>query len=857
MPPYASAESPSDRGTGLLRDYALTAAAYDEVFESPAQPRPPYAKLLAALDALGTEEFQRRFEQGQRLIRENGTTYNAYGDPGEAARPWNLDLLPLVLDVQRWSELAEGLLQRARLLNAILNDLYGPQLLLQSRQLPAELLFAHPAFLRALHGQRPAGDCFINFYAADLVRDPHGNWLVSADRSDAPQGAGYALENRIVTSRLLPSIIHDCHVERLASFFLTLQEVLRESAPQHRENPRIVLLSQGPSSPSYFEDAYLSRYLGYTLVEGGDLTVRGDRVMLKTLGGLLQVDVLMRRLSDLQSDPLELRGDPGLGIAGLLQAVRSGNVAVINPLGSSLVESPALLPYLPALCREMLGETLRLPSVPTWWCGDREGLRYVLEHLDELNIRAAYRRCRLPAVPTEVLDKMTLAERRAAIQARPHDYVGQARVELSTVPLWTPGGWHPTRAALRTYVVLSGSKDAVLPGGLLRVSSDPRPLELSILAGEASKDAWVLSRGPVSDISLLQPPGRSFELRRSGAELPSRVADNLFWLGRYVERADSGTRLLRTTASRLASESGVGEMPELAALLRYLAAQGQIEPGFVVDGIRDQLPEIAGMLPAFALDPRQPTSLYATLASMHRLASLVRDRISIDSWRILHRIDRDIQPLAYRRDVDLSDLLALLNRIVIDLAAFSGLVAESTTRTQGWRFLDIGRRLERALGIIELVRCTFVDRRDDDPAVLEAVLEVADSIMTYRSRYLTNLQPAPVLDLLLTDETNPRSLAFQLATLAEHVDGLPREQVPALRGPEQRIMLAALTSVRMIDIEMLSERARPGERTRLQQTLERLALQLPRLSDMVSHRYLVHIGNPRQLATTRHMRGDA
>jgi uncharacterized circularly permuted ATP-grasp superfamily protein len=407
------------------------------------------------LERVGEAELRRRSEQAQRMIRENGTTYNAYGDPQETVRPWNLDLLPVVFSSAEWEHLAAGIQQRTQLLNAILLDIYGSQLLLQRGLLPAELLFTHPGFCRSFAGQRPAGDCFLNFSAADLLRHQDGTWLIASDRTDAPQGAGYALENRIVTSRLLPSIMHDCRVERLAAFFITMQDMLRGLAPQHRENPRIVLLSQGPSSPSYFEDAYLSRYLGYTLVETGDLTVRTDRVMLKTLGGLLQVDVILRRLSDVHSDPLEVRGDPAMGVAGLLQAVRAGHVAVANPLGSGLLESPAFLPYLPQLCRELLGSELLLPSVPTWWCGDAESRKYVLEHLDELQIRSAFRSGRMPALSVEDLAELTRAELRAAIQARPYNYVAQQPPECSTAPVLSDSGWQVSRVALRAYVVMS------------------------------------------------------------------------------------------------------------------------------------------------------------------------------------------------------------------------------------------------------------------------------------------------------------------------------------------------------------------------------------------------------------------
>ncbi len=832
----------------LTQGYQPDLTGHDELFVRPGEIRPHCQEVLSAIAEVGEVELRRRAEQAERMIRENGTTYNAYGDPEEPVRPWNLDLLPVVLSADEWEQLAAAVEQRTRLLNAILLDVHGPQLLLQRGLLPAELLFTHPGFCRAFAGQRPVGDQFVNFSAADLLRNEQGEWIVVGDRTDAAQGAGYALENRIVTSRLLPSIMHDCRVERLASFFIAMQEMLRSVAPQHRENPRIVLLSQGPSSPGYFEDAYLARYLGYTLVETGDLTVRSDRVMLKTLGGLLQVDVILRRLSDVHSDPLEVRSDPAMGVAGLLQAVRAGHVAVANPLGSGLMEAPAFFPYLPQLCRELLGSELKLASVPTWWCGDPTSLQYVLEHIDELQVRSAFRAGRMPTISTHDLDNVSRDELLRMIRARPHDFVAQQLPAGSSAPVMSERGWRATRVTLRSYVVMTDERCSVMPGGLLRVASDPQSLDVTILAGEGSKDAWVLARGQVQEVSLLQPPGRGLELRRSGAELPSRVADNLFWLGRYVERADGAARLLRTTVSRLASESGSTAMPELNHLLRCLAAQGQIEPGFAVDEIRQQLPEIERMLPAFALDARQSNSICSILASMHRLAALVRDRISIDSWRILHNIQQDLRPLMARTRVDLADLLALLNRILIDLAAFSGLVAESTTRTQGWRFLDIGRRLERSLLLIEIVRNTLVDSGRDEAAVMEAVLEVSDSIMTYRSRYLANVQPAPVLDLLLTDETNPRSLVFQLAKLAGHIDHLPRNDSQPLRRPEQRITITALDAVRTVELEMLCEVPRAAERTRLDKMLERLADQLPRLSDLVSHRYLVHAGSPRQLA---------
>lgn len=836
---------------GPFAEYAGAPNSYDEMLAGPGQMRPHWHKLATAIEQLGADELARRWEQAQRLIRENGITYNAYGDPEDAERPWELDALPLLIDAAEWRTIARGLAQRAHLLNAVLTDLYGPQRLLRQGLLPAELVFAHPGFQRAFHGQRPAGNRFLHLYTADLARSPDGQWWVVADRTDAPLGAGYALENRIVLSRTLPAIFHEGQVERLAPFFIAMRETLGALAPEKREQPRVVLLSEGPKHPNYFEDAYLSRYLGYVLVEAGDLAVRNDQVLLKTLGGLLPVDVVLRRLSEQHSDPLELRGDPALGVPGLMQAVAAGKVAVANALGSGLVESPAFLPFLPRLCRELLGEDLLLPSAATWWCADGSARQYVLDNAQRLLIKSAYRMRHQDTGDAIGFDPHDNAALATAIQTRPERYVGQEPILRSTAPGYTGSALGPLYIGMRTYLVASGGTYRVMPGGLVRTSTSSDPLDRSILAGKGSKDVWVLSEGPVQVVSLLSLPGQSFELRRSGTELPSRVADNLFWLGRHVERAEGSARLLRTVLVRLTGEADPTTLPELEPLLRALAEQGQIEPGFVVEGIRDQLPAIEQALPASVLDEQQPNSLRATLAAMFRTTSIVRDRLSIDAWRILNRIEGELDPYTGRRDVELSELLGLVSKTIIDLSAFDGLAMESMTRTQGWRFLDLGRRLERSLHTIALVRNALVKSQQHEGPVLEAILEVADSLMTYRSRYLGAFHVAPVLDLLLTDETNPRSLAFQLAALADHVENLPRDQNQALRGPDQRIALSVLTSIRMVDVAALCEVEENGERAKLYRMLGRLTDQLPRLSDLITHKYLIHAGVPRQFAEAR------
>lgn len=835
----------------LFTAYTPPADVFDELYESPGNRRPHWNRFADAINQLGPAELTRRWEQARRLIHENGISYNAYGDPRDQIRPWEFGALPLLIAAIDWRTMASSLEQRARLLNLILADLYGPQKLLQRGLLPPEFLFAHPGFLRPYHGQKPHGNSFLHLYAADLARAADGAWWVIADRTEAPTGVGYALENRIVSSRMLPQIFHNCQVERLAPFFIALRETLQSLAPRQRDNPRIVLLTPGPSSPNYFEDAYLSRYLGYTLVEGGDLTVRENRVLLKTLGGLLPVDVILRRLDSEFCDPLELRGDSLFGVAGLVEASRLGHVAIVNTLGSGLVESPALLAFLPRLCREVLGEDLKLPNVPTWWCGDPQALDHVLANLDRLIISPAFRRRATDIRDRQQLSRLSREQLVELLRSKPANFVAQESVPRSTTPVWTGDSMQPGKLSLRPFLVASGDTYVALPGGLT-CAAFTGPLNIAMTAAEKSKDTWVLSEGPVRVVSLLQPPGAPVDLRRSGTGLPSRVADNLYWLGRQVERAECGARLLRTVLMRIAGEVSFERIPDMPVLLRALAHQGQIEPGFVVEGIREQLPAIEAILPSSVFDDGQAGSLRSVIVQMHRVAGLVRDRMSGDMWRIINRVDHDFQPPRRAGAVDVTDVLTRVNQLMIDLAAFSGLIHDSMTRTQGWRFLLIGRRLERTLQTISLLLNTVVDVRESaESAVLEAVLEVGDSTMTYRSRYLSHLQTAAVVDLMLTDESNPRSVAYQLVDLHEHVEQLPRDTTEPKRSPEQRIALAALDSVRLVDVEALCE-TQPGKgRLLLERLLNRLASQLPKLSDAIAHRYLIHAGAPRQLEEVR------
>ena len=778
------------------------------------------------------------------MLYENGVAYSH--DAGQGAdRPWELDPLPVLVAPDDWAELSAGLIQRAKLNNAILADLYGRQRLLHEKQLPPELVLSHPGFLRRFHGVPVPKNTYLHVGASDVGRSPDGQWWVLSDSTQSPTGAGYALENRLVVSQMLPQIFRDAQVQRLAPYFVALRDTLHQLAPQHRDNPRIVLLTAGPRGETYFEDAYLARYLGYTLIEGEDLTVRDGGVFMKTLAGLLPVDVIFRRLADEDCDPLELRGESPFGVPGLAHAVRQGQVAVANALGSGLIESPGFLAFLAPVCEFLLGEELQIPSIATWWCGQEEELQYVLEHLEELIIRPAMPGAGISPVSGASLTKEQRAELSARIKARPGRFVAQEHFPHASAPVWTERSLVSRHLSLRTFLAASGDTWTVMHGGLAQMSSHPDPVAAPTRRAEGTKDLWVLSDGPVATVTLLRQGGQTASIRRSGSELPSRVADNLFWLGRHVERAEGGARLLRAILTRLTSELDTPSLREMPALIRCLADQGQIEPGFVVEGIRQQMPEIEQALPAAIFDEGQPGSLRSTLNALERTGSIVRDRLSVDIWRILRQIDLDFaQPDSDVR-VELTDALAMLNELLIDLAAFSGLAQESMTRTQGWRFLDMGRRLERSLHTISLLRSALVPVSTPDSPVLEALLEVADSSMTYRSRYLANLQVAPVIDLLITDETNPRSIAYQLDVLADHVEQLPREATP-FRSPEQKIMMSAMTTLRLAEVDTLAQ-TDGGIRPHLERLLARFSTQLPELSNVLSRTYLIHAGLTRQL----------
>lgn len=807
-------------------------ATYDESSPDGVRPRTHWSGLMDSLHTLGTEELGRRWALAERRIRENGITYNIYGDPQGANRPWRTDIVPLLIPQAEWSVLEAGIIQRAELLSRLLEDLYGPQTLLHEGRFPAALLFGNPAFLRPMVGVPVPKHSHLHMLAVDLARSPDGRWWVLSDRTQAPSGSGYALENRTIVSDMLPELFRASNVERLAPFFRAQRNALISMAKC--DNPRVVLHTPGPHNETYFEHSFLAKYLGFTLVVGADMTVRDRRVYLKTVSGLEQVDVILRRVDDGFCDPLELRGDSLLGVPGLVDAIVAGNVVVANALGSGLIESAAIMPFLPGLSRHLLGEPLKLPSVATWWCGQEQALDWVLDHLDSVVVKPAFpSRGMEPVFGSELADnkKAAFIER---LRALPHEYVAQEQVALSTAPVWEDNQLHPRSMVLRTYVLNTPTGWVAMPGGLVRVSEAIGAV-VSMQRGGHSKDAWVLSDKPVDTFSMLRPVTEPLELRRASLVVPSGVADNTFWLGRYVERAESMARVLRSMVPRVR----LAEEPELASLVSLYRCLGSRQSKLPRrQRTRTSFPVLERELRSILTDLKRWDSLPSTLGEIARIGDNVRERLSADMMLLIGQLR---VAMTTEGKVALPEYSVMLTECLELLSAFSGMERENLIRGSGWLFMSLGRRLERAIYLTRQLRVITRPLTADNWTYLQYLLEVADSSVTYRTRYYTTLQPLAVMDVLMLDETNPRSLEFQLNHLVDLYSKLPRHD-PA----DLKTMQGALDLLRGIDLQSIlypalnaTGRMDPALR-RLDQYLADLERLLPSWSNNLSSRYFSH-----------------
>jgi uncharacterized circularly permuted ATP-grasp superfamily protein/uncharacterized alpha-E superfamily protein len=799
-----------------MRDYVSLPGIPDEYIAGDGAPRTVWSRFFDAFATLTPAEIERRFSSADRHLREAGVSYRAPGETSD--RIWPLSHLPLLIDDAEWRQLSAGIAQRAQLLELILSDLYGEGRLVAEGAIPAAAIAGSAEYLRAVCGIKPPGGRYLGLYAADVGRGPDGRWWVLGDRTQAPSGAGYALENRLVLSRAFATLYKSMNVERLAPFFEAFRDALRASAD--RDEPRIGLLTPGQFSETYFEHATLARYLGFLLVEGDDLAVSGDRIHIRTVAGLKRLDVLLRRVDSNFLDPLELDASSQLGVPGLIDVLRKNGVVVANMPGSGVMEARALLGFLPSLSRRFLDQDLKMPHIATWWCGQASAREEVLSRLDEVAVEGAFGR-EVPGFVgsrSVLAGELSAAERerlKTAINDRGIDFVGQEMVRLSTMPVWDKGRIAPRPFVLRIFAAATPHGWTIMPGGFCRIAEQRDARAVSMGDGARAADVWVVSERAVPATTLL-PAVETVRIRRIAGVVPSRAADNLFWLGRYLERAEATLRLVRALATSLRDPArGSSTVHSVERIQRLLWAWGATS-----QTTRTQPARVAAE--ALQSEERFGSGL-SLVRSAQRTATSLRERLSPDAWQVITEMT---ERLAQEVEDD-DGVISAAELTLQELASFAGLAQENMNRAAGWRFLEIGRRAERAINTVRFARqFAYEDAESED---LDVLLTLVDCQITYRSRYLVGPLLAPVRDLVVLDPYNPRSVAFQVLALNEHIASLPTLKEGGLIERPQRLAVALQAALTTAEAAMLDVK-----------TLFSFEQDLLNLSDAIGSHYFPH-----------------
>lgn len=770
----------------------------DELLDPQGRVRPVWQGFLTHILKASPEELSRRVARGSQYLRDSGVFYRQYGSGQSIERPWPLSPVPVLVEEGEWSAISEGLIQRADLLEALMADLYGGNRLVTGGHLPPYLVARNPEWLRPMIGVTPPGGHYLHFLAFEIGRGPNGNWWILADRAQAPSGAGYALENRVATSRVFADLYAEANVHRLAGFFRTFRDALL--ALRGPGEGRVAILTPGPLNETYYEHAYIARYLGFTLVQGEDLTVERGRLMVRTVAGPRPVSVLWRRLDGSYADPLEL--DPGsrLGTPGMIAALRSGELTMVNALGSGILETRALMAFLPKLAPLLLGRDLILPNIATWWCGDAAAREAVLADPARMVLSPAM----ATGLPFDGVGPGELASGIApgALARRLADegaaLVAQEAVTLSTTPALVDGQLVPRPMTIRVFLARTPEGWKVMPGGFGRIGATPDPMAIAMQRGGGAADIWVVSPDPVEAVTML-PAASGGAVRVAPGGLPSRAADNLFWLGRYLERTEGILRLLRARNTRLA-ESGPGAAPLVAALDPLLSALGVDPARGVPDGLLD------------------------TIASAISSAGQVRDRVSPDAWFALMDLNKTARRMAEQVEPG-DDATRALSALLRKLSGYSGLVHENMYRFLGWRFLGLGRRQERAMGMTAIL--AVLADPEAPPGALDLAIEVGDSVMSHRRRFTVATSRETAIDMLALDGMNPRSIRYQLDGIWEEVGHLPGASDFGQLSDLARAALRCRT-------EIATERAETLTTEALWSLRDRIAA----LSDLLAEAYL-------------------
>ena len=830
--------------------------SYDDLLGGNASLHQHWKTFFNSFSQLGNDEILNRSQDMMRFLRENGVTYNIYGDPSGLNRPWNLDIVPFLISKEEWAIIEAGLVQRATLFDLILKDIYGEQRLIKEGLLPMGIIYNHHGFLRECCGIKLPGKHNLVIYSADMARSNDGKIWILNDRTQAPSGSGYALENRLAMARIVPELFNGLKVKRLSPYYNTLRNALIEIAPRQTQQPRIVILTPGPSNETYFEHSFLSSHLGFTLVQGDDLMVKDNFVWLKTLGGLEKVDVILRRVDDVYCDPLELKEDSQLGVPGLLQAVRSGNVSIANPLGSSVVENPGLMPFLPAIARHLLSEELKLPTIASWWCGQEKELQYVLNNLSTLVIKRIYRESFTgTSVDATLLGSEQLNELKLRIQVQPHLYVGQEKVDFSSTPAMVNGKLEPCHALFRSFAVSDNGSYTAMEGGLTRTSLDKNNIIISNQLGGFSKDTWILSGDESSTLSIKKE--QEYVHAQSHAYksdiLPSRTAENLFWVGRYAERVLGNARFQRTVMQFVEEANKAfidNDLNLKQCLLRSLTLYTHTYPGFTGAGSEKKLQEPWKELGDMLFDGNRVGSLSYNISSFTRAVDAVTDHWSTDTWRVLREMEEAWQTATAAKHKGHYKMLNAVDSLITSMMAFISLNRESISREQGWNLLDAGRKTEQSMLLISMLRTTLVYKQDEQVEYIlqEAVLKSNESLVNYRFKYRAHLQLPLVLDLMLLDPNNPRSLVYQVERLKAYLSGLPKISTGNALAQHERLALEAFTMLKLADKDELSKADKHTHRyKKLDEFLTKMNILLHAISNVVSKTYFKHAQTQQQL----------
>lgn len=752
-----------------LVDYVPPAGVADELMDKNGKIRPVWTDFVNFLSGLPKGDIEKRIARGDQYLRDAGVFYRQYGQVGSTERAWPLSAVPVLIAEQEWQNISRGLIQRAELLESVMADLYGPNEMVRNGQLPASMIAQSAEWLRPLVGVKPKSGHFLQFLAFEIGRGPSGQWWVLGDRTQAPSGSGFALENRVATARIFSDFYAKANVHRLAGFYRAFRDELQNLRTDGESS--VAILTPGPANDTYFEHAYIARYLGFMLLEGEDLTVQNGQVMVRTVAGLRPVSVLWRRLDSNFADPLELNENSTLGTPGLLTALRSGSVSMVNALGSGVLEMRAMLAFLPRICKGLRGEELIMPNIATWWCGQSKERNYVINNANRMLIGSALS----TRLPFDIDDNSVLGGKfRGAvagtvedwINREAHGLVGQEAVTLSTTPAYIDGKLQPRPMTIRVFLARTAEGWQVMPGGYARIGRSQDATAIAMQQGGSVADVWVVSDRPVETVTMLPAPTAPYVRPQSGT-LPSRSADNLYWLGRYIERAEGYMRLLRAYHVRLA-EAGTPDTSLLNFLGKYLAY--------------------------FRLDPNDgvPQALLDCITSSTSTASKVRDRFSIDGWMALSDLAKSAHRLAETL-VPGDDSSRAMGILLRKITGFSGLVHENMYRFLGWRFLTIGRSLERAAAMASAL-AKFADELAPDGS-LDLVVDIGDSTMSHRRRYAVSTSRDTVIDLLALDLMNPRSILYQLNEIRSHVQFLSENSTNGPMSPLSRATLELHTNL--------------------------------------------------------------